>query len=294
MPAKQQTDLEVWQSFRDAIDNGGMANPDRYRLHNPQWLDMIMGFFDQIRAAGVNWEKSTSEMEMFHVGDLIHFVLPLVIDGDTTPPFCFTLLLEDERWYFQHMENISIRLDKIGEPPVSEFPDLAVDKKAWIRDEIQISKDVNLFSYLARQKGKDFAFNWFRDGKGYALGAKVWVPFVTPDRALILYLCWELSNLRHQSLVLETLSDDEARVRFTPRAFALYKQTAHLKQEISLEDYRHLFEVIWKDRAFHGGWNLAISYEGDECLFHFTKADPKSTNEPKTSTTNSTKRSKTK
>jgi hypothetical protein len=279
MPAKQLTDLELWRSFREAVQSGGMSDPERYRPLRPQFLEPMMGYLDQIRT-GVDWKQSTTEPEIFRVGDRVHYVVPLVLrDGDTST-FCFTLLLEKERWYFQHLENIFIRLDKIGGPPVSEFPDLGVDQKAWIRDEWQTTKDVRLFSYLAREKGRDVALNWFRDGRGYALAAQVWVPFVTPDRAFILYLCWDLSNLRNEPVVLETLSNEEAQVRFTPRAFALYNQAGHLKQQISLEDYRRLFEVIWQDRAHHGGWNLAISYKGDECLLHFTKADSKSTSGP--------------
>ena len=49
------------------------------------------------------------------------------------------------------------------------------------------------------------------------------------------------SNLRREPVVLEKLSDDEAWVRFTPRAFALYDQTAQFKQRISIDDYRRLF-----------------------------------------------------
>jgi len=279
MSAKQQADLELWRSFREVLQSGDMTDPERYRAVFPELLEPMMGFLDQIRT-GVDWEQSTAEPEVLHVGDRVHYVVPLVLrDGDatTTSTFCFTLLLDGERWYFQHFEKIFIRLDEVGEPPISEFPDLADDRKAWMRDEWQTTKDVRLFSYLAREKGSDFAFNWFRDGRGYALGAQVWVPFVEPGRAFILYLCWDLSNLRNERLVLETLSDEEARVRFTPRAFALYNRTGHLKQQISFEDYRRLFEVIWQDRAHHGGWNLTISYEGDECLLHFTKADSKST-----------------
>jgi hypothetical protein len=38
-----------------------------------------------------------------------------------------------------------------------------------------------------------------------------------------------------------------------------------------LDDYRLLFETIWLDRAKNAGWNLAISYEGETCLFRFAR-----------------------
>jgi len=79
------------------------------------------------------------------------------------------------------------------------------------------------------------------------------------------------SNLRREPVVLEKLSDDEARVRFTPRAFALYDQTAQFKQRISIDAYRRLFETIWLDRARSAGWDLHISYEKGERVFRFVK-----------------------
>ena len=43
--------------------------------------------------------------------------------------------------------------------------------------------------------------------------------------------------------------------------------TAHLKQEISSDDYRSLFEVMWLDRARSAGWDLHISYEKKTASF---------------------------
>ena len=74
-------------------------------------------------------------------------------------------------------------------------------------------------------------------------------------------------------MVLEKLSDEEARVRFAPRAFALYDQTSQIKQHINIDDYRRLFEVAWLDRARSAGWDLHISYEKGECVFRFVKQD---------------------
>jgi hypothetical protein len=104
---------------------------------------------------------------------------------------------------------------------------------------------------------------------------------VSPERAFILYLCWDLSNLRKEPVVLEKLSNEEARVRFSPRAFALYDHMAQLKQEININDYRRLFEVVWLDRAQSAGWDLHISYEKGECVFRFVKQDSRSRPEAK-------------
>jgi hypothetical protein len=290
--ADQPDDLQIWQSFREALRSGRMADPERYRTLRPELRQPMMGFLEQIRKT-VKWEDGGPKPEVFHVGNQIHYLVPLTFQsgGSTsTSTFCFTLVTEGGQWYFEHLEDIFIRLDKIGEPPVSSFPDLPEEQKAWMRDEFQGTKDIQLFTYLSEEKGEEFALNWFKDGPGYAIQAQTWVPFVPLDRAFILYLCWDLSNLsrssassvfRKEPVVLEKLSDQEARVRFTPRAFALYEQTAQFKQRISIDDYRHLFETVWLDRAQNAGWDLHISYDKGECVFRFVKQDSRSRPEAK-------------
>ncbi len=273
--AEPSGDLEVWKSFREALRSGRMADPERYRPLLPNLREPMMGYLEEIRKSAT-WDEK--DPEVFHVGDRVHFVTSLTFpegDSSASQTFCFSFVLEGGRWYFEHLEGISIRLDRIGPPPVSRFADLPEDKKAWIRDEIQISKDVRLFNQLSSEKGKEAALAWFRDGVGYALQARVWIPFVPPERAFVLYVCWDLSNLRGQPVVLEQLGDQEARVRFTPRDFALYAQASHLKQQIGADDFRRLFEEVWLDRARNAGWDLRIAYEKDECVFHVTRPDRK-------------------
>ena len=279
----QRVDLEIWESFREALRSGGMADPERYRPLHPSLRQPMMGFLEEIRRTA-KWEAGGTRPEVFHAGNRVHYLTSLTFqrgDSTETGTFCFSLVLEGGQWYFQQLESIFIRLDKIGKPPVSSFPDLSDVRKVWIRDEIQISRDVRLFVDLSREKGVEAALDWFKDGAGYALQAQVWVPFVSPDRAFILYVCWDLSNLRGEPVVLEKLTDEEARVRFTPRAFALYNQTGHLKQQINIDDYRRLFEVVWLDRARSAGWVLRIAYDKEECIFEFFKQDPESRTEAK-------------
>jgi len=97
------------------------------------------------------------------------------------------------------------------------------------------------------------------------------VPFVAPERAFVLYLCWEQANLRGNDVTLERLDDTEAVVRMRPMYFLLYDRTAHLKQQIPFEDYRRLFEHRWEDRATSAGWQIEFSYEGEECVFHLRR-----------------------
>lgn len=274
--ADERNDLQIWREFREALGSGAMADSERYRPLHPSLLQPMMGYLEVIRKTAT-WVEEEQGPEVFQVGDRVHYLTPLMLghgDSTSTGTYCFSLVLEGDRWYFQHLEGIVIRLDKIDEPPVSSFPDLSGEQKAWIRDEIQMSRDVRLFGELSRDKGKEAAFNWFKDGSGYALQARTWVPFVSPERAFILYVCWDLANLRGEQAVLEKLGDDEARIRFRPRAFAIYEHASHLEQQIDIDDYRRLFEVAWLDRAKSAGWDLRISYEKDDCVFHFTRQAP--------------------
>jgi hypothetical protein len=40
---------------------------------------------------------------------------------------------------------------------------------------------------------------------------------------------------------------------------------------ISFEDYRQLFETIWKDRAQNADWILEISYSTELCQMKFSR-----------------------
>jgi hypothetical protein len=135
---------------------------------------------------------------------------------------------------------------------------------------------VRIFNTLAQAKGRESAFDFFRDGNGYLLSARTWVPFVEPPRAFILYLCWEQANLTGNEVVLEKLQDREAVIRMRTFFFRLYKVSAHLKQQISFEDYRNIFETIWQDRSRAAGWELRIEYldkdyPAAECVLNFSK-----------------------
>jgi hypothetical protein len=72
-------------------------------------------------------------------------------------------------------------------------------------------------------------------------------------------------------VTLEKLTDNEALVRLKSIYFLLYKQISHLRDQISPDDYRRLFETIWQDRAEQADWHLTITYSGEECIFHFSR-----------------------
>ena len=254
---QKDADLAIWREFTAAVKAGG-PGPDRIRPYYEELRAPIMGYLKIAREKAV-WAEWDRTPEIHRVGDHVHFLIPLTFDGQTTD-YCWTFLVAEGRWYFRHLEAITIRLDKTAPPPTSTFPDVGEGTKARIREENGWSREVRVFNLLAELKGKPFAFDFFKDGEGYFLSAKTWVPFIEPRRAFVLYACWEQANLRGNAVTLEKLGDEEAVVRMSPYFFRLYQESAHLAQQIPFEDYARIFETIWQDRARAAGWALAIEY----------------------------------
>jgi hypothetical protein len=266
-------DLAIWSEFVAAMKKGGLG-PENVRPYYDELREPILGWLKEMseKADWAEWERTP---EVHRVGDHVHFLTPLTFDG-RTGNYCLTFLVEGGAWSFRHLEAITIRLDRTGPIPASTFPDVDPATKAHIREEWRWSREVRIFNLLAELKGKDFAFDVFKDGAGYVLAAKTWVPFVEPRRAFILYACWEQANLTGNTVTLEKLDGDEAVIRMSTYFFGLYKVTAHLARQISFDDYARIFETIWQDRARAAGWGLAIEYVNEgyrasSCVLRFTK-----------------------
>lgn len=264
-----QEEIRIWNEFVDALKKQELSE-NHIRPHKGLQKKMILETLDIIQK-NTPREDWGIEPEVVRSDDIINYLLPLRVKQKKPHTYCFTLFVDGENWYLQHIEAIHIRLDKISPPPTSEFPDLDDETKTWMRQEDYWSKMVWLFNRLSKTEGKKSAMEIFMDGAGYFLAAKAWVPFVPSPRAFILYLCWEQSRLRGNAVSLEKLEPNEAVVKLDAIFFQLYRRTGHLKTQISYEDYRRIFETIWQDRAKNAGWNLNIEYRGNFSFLYFTK-----------------------
>jgi len=265
-----QDDIEIWKKFV-AILREGKFPKQMIRPYHESLREPLVGFLDQMRESA-SWQEWEASPEIYRVENQVHFLIPLSFENQKGT-YCFSFVVDGTKWYFQHLEFITIRLDKVTSLPASRFPDLPEETKAWMRAEIRVSQQVRLFNLLAREKGREFALGWFKDGAGYALAARSWVPFFPIPRAFILYLCWEQSNLRGNEVTLELLDDRQAVVRMRPIYFDLFESSGHLKQQISFDDYRAIFETIWHDRARNAEWELTIKYGIKEIVLHFKKQE---------------------
>ena len=267
--ANSQDELKIWKEFVSLLKENKITL-EHIRPPSPLTKESQLLMLNSFRA-NADWQEWEVEPEIVRYKNLVTFIITLGQKRNSPWTYTFNFLLEDDKWYYRHLEGIFIRLDKVASLPTSEFPDLPEARKAYMRQEFYWGKMVWLFNTLSEKEDKDFAFSIFLDGAGYFLAAKVWVPFFPSSRAFILYLCWEQANLRYNKVSLDKLEDNEAIVRISPHYWALWERASHLKQQISHEDYRKIFETIWQDRANNAGWKLKIEYNKTHCVFHFTK-----------------------
>ncbi len=265
--------LRVWHEFIDAVRNGSLtADQIRpYETLGDSYKPVLLSYLDtiRVRASAEDW---TTVPEVIQSGNRIQYVVPWT-EGDRKVTYSFAFITEGPRWYFQHLEAIMIRLDKVTQFPASRFPDIPEDQKAWMREETYWSFIVqNVYLPTAKEKGQQAALDILRDGAGYFTAARAWVPFTSPAKAFVLFLCWEQQNLRGNEVVLEKLDDTQAVVKLKTQYLTLYSVAAHLKPLISFDDYRQIFETIWQDRAANAGWKLQIEYLPDNRVtFHLSR-----------------------
>jgi hypothetical protein len=256
----------IWHEFVTLVKGGALAS-DRIRAYSAVLQEALPRHLKAMRDKA-DWREWQVSPEMHQVGEQVHFLLPLTFDGQRST-FCFSFLVEEGNWYWQHVESIVLRLDQLGPLPAMSFPDLPEVQKAWMREKVRVTEQVRTFKYLVELKGTLFAMDWLKDGPGYALAARTWVPFVPPSRAFVLYACWEQASLRGNPVTLYQLEEQEALLEIEPIYLKLYRETGHLRQQIGWNEYKLLYETIWSDRAAHAGWELEIEYGGEMCRLHF-------------------------
>ena len=264
-------DSRYWAEFVSAL-RAHEIGPQRIRPYYEALTGPLQQFLADFRRKA-DWPEWEARPEMHRVGSEIHYLLPLTLGGSRAS-YCFTLIEDAGTWFFRHVESITIRLDHLGRLPTSEFPDLPQAQKDWMREESYWFERVKAFKRSVAALGRDKALSEFDDGAGYFLQARTWVPFVDPARAFVLFLCWEQSQLRGAAVTLVSLADDRAEVDIEPVVLKLYYQTAQMRLLLSGEDYRAIFERIWRTRATAAGWDLAIQCDGPKCRFRMTTKTP--------------------
>jgi len=275
-PAAGQDDRAIWKEFVQLVKTNGLT-PDRVRPAAPMTPASQIAALASF-AKEADWREWEAAPEVVRRGNLVSFIATLGASRNSPWAYTFNFEVENGRWYYRFLEGICIRLDSLPSLPAdaSAFADLPEERKSWMREETYWSEQVRLFNFLAKEKGKDFAFRWVKEGigngVGYVLAATVWIPFYPPRQAFILFLCWEQAKLLGNKVTLEKLDDDQAVVRLDDvQYFALYVRSSHLKQQISFDDYVRIFETIWQERATAAGWKLKVDGRGRQIYLRFAR-----------------------
>jgi hypothetical protein len=145
--------IKVWDEFVMLLQRGALAD-DRIRPYHASMQESLSRHLQAI-CDKTDWREWQVSPETHQVGEQVHFLLPLNFDGQRKT-FCFSFLVDEGQWYWQHVESIFIRLDRLGPLPAMSFPDLPERQKAWMREELRVTEQVRLFKYLSENKGAPF------------------------------------------------------------------------------------------------------------------------------------------
>ncbi len=208
--------------------------------------------------------------KVIHTGNVAHFLFTLQGDDDQ---FCASVISEGDRHYFQQLESITI--DFSNPPPTpcagAELPSLSEQQLAWMRAEVNMTDQVRLFNHLACTQSRQFALDWFKDGDGFFLAARAWIPYYEPRIAFLWYAAWSEHYLHGNPVLVQNISHNSGSICFTdPLHWRLYRQTGHLKTQISEADYEAMFDAIWQDRARAAGWHLETVRNVQSIELHFS------------------------
>lgn len=264
---------EIWNDFLDKLRNNRISVEmiDPMEELGDAFKPVLLSFLDSLRvqASEIDW---TRDPEIIVQGDKILFITPWTTSFDTVT-YCLTFKTVGSKWYFEHIESIFIRLDKYEPLPRSNFPDIDESQKAWMREENFWSYIIiNFYLPVSQKNGQTYALDLLKDGGGYNVAAKAWVPFLPDHKAFILYLCWEQSRLRGNNVTLKRLDDNKSEIIIESQYLALYNNSAHMRNIISIEEYKTIYETIWRDRIKYSGWNMTIDYINDYTVkFSFSR-----------------------
>ena len=183
----------------------------------------------------------------------------------------FDFIVNSGKWQLCFIECITLPLAAIHNFPYTSFEPLP-EKESWIYAERNISQTVSFFCKLKDIFGFEEALLWFNDGAGEFLCAKSWVPFYKESKAFILYCGWIENRINGENVSVDVFTDEKCVIRFINHLwFGVYHSASHIETQLSIDEYKKLFEHIWKDRAIQAGWNVAFKYNGNDTILTFAR-----------------------
>jgi len=96
-----QTEV-IWDQFSTDLMAGRITS-DRIRPYFPENREPLMHVLEHFRQRS-HPEDWKAKPELHRVGNQIHGIIALTEVGGKKVPYCFSLLVENSHWYFEHVE----------------------------------------------------------------------------------------------------------------------------------------------------------------------------------------------
>jgi len=80
------------------------------------------------------------------------------------------------------------------------------------------------------------------------------------------------NRISGENISLEVFTDTKCVIRFIEHLwFAVYHRAGHIKTQLTMDEFKALFEHVWKDRALHAGWDISFEYDSSDTILTFVK-----------------------
>jgi hypothetical protein len=251
-----------WTWFRSKLVEGSWTRDDLEPLHE-ELSPSLQGVLQQIRTqAGTGLATSIALHRMLRGKDSASFLFR-VAPGD--PLLCATVVQARGRHRLRQIEAITLDLGDLPPLPCDArlLPGPSEETASWIREEIAMTERVRLYNHLAVKQSLESALAWVSDGAAFLLAARSWIPYMEPGLAFLWYAAWSETHLHRNPVIVRQANPLGGRlVMVDPLHRRLYRQTTHLRKQISKQDYEALFEAAWRDRAENAGFHLTVQGSG--------------------------------
>lgn len=254
----------VWNSFRDKMRKDELCDCDFTKEMQQLLSPLLCG-----SAATQRRNKFiSSPFETYKNGSKIS-ILVHCSDDD----YRFDFVESETRWKLAFIECISLPVSDIKSLPYIDFAELP-DKEIAIRKEKDISRTIFMYNKFKEMLGQEEATKIFMDGQGEFICARSWVPFYSDNLSYIAYAAWMENRINGERVIIERFDEEECCLKLCQHTWRkLYVVTGHLQNMIEYNEYMHLFEEIWKDRASASGWMLQFEYLPEDTILRFSRKE---------------------
>ena len=255
----------VWSEFIEKLRTDTLTESDCMPIDGHyHGLYVLRPEFSESRKALYSmpipeWEYGEDRL-IFFVQEPPHFPRPLRFD----------FVFESGHWFIKWVEGMTLPIKKIDELPFNDFPELDQFLLGMAHADIYYTQRAITFVRIKEDESLPAALSFFEDNLGSNSGA--WLPYFKESKSLVLLLAWIERRLNHETVSIERFSERDCIVRYHNHIwFRHYQISTHMREIITKEDHRLLFEHVWKTRAAQGGWTTKFEYVGHDTIVHLTQ-----------------------